>query len=207
MLLEFFDLKILIFELEKLWEGYQHISPAPKLIIESVSIGMILKMSESISSSGAGSTKLVPLIRQTWTSLGDLQTQYLTNPLQVCQQRIHIMIAHYLAFTWLSTTSDFYSLPAGYEDHSSTNWIAKLARFLSDSINRSERTVHIRPSEFCDQLTSEPMEISLPLLRNSFVDVNAMSMAKVSRYDRLQHHIIRGLLADDVFFTSGQGAL
>ena len=190
MLLEFFDLKILIYELEKLWKGYQHISPAPKLILETASIGTILKMSESISSSAPGSTNLIPLIRQTWTSLGDLQTQYLTNPLQVCQQHVHIMITHYLAFSWLSTTSGFYSLPGGYEDPSGTNWIAKLARFLSDCINRSDRTVHITPSEFCDQLTSEAMEISLPPLCNLFVDVNVMCTAKVSCHDRLLHCII-----------------
>jgi len=183
MILEFFDLRILMFELEKLQEGFQHISPAPKLIMETTSIGTILKMSESISSSAAGSINPVPLIRQTWTSLGDLKTQYLTNPLQLCQQRIHIMIAHYLAFTWLSMTSDFYSLPGGYEDPSGTNWIARLARFLSDSITRSERMVHIMPSEFCDQLTSDPIEISLPPLHNSFVDMNVMSTAKVSRHE------------------------
>src|SRR5882724_8667037 len=183
MLLEFFDLKILIYELEKLQEGYQHISPAPKLILEAASIGTILKMSESISSSAPGSTNPIPLIRQTWTSLGDLQTQYLTNPLQVCQQHIHTMITHYLAFTWLSMTSDFYSLPGGYEDPSGTNWIAKLARFLSDSITRSERMVHIKPSEYYDKLTSDPIEISLPPLHNSFVDMNVMSTAKVSRHE------------------------
>jgi len=190
MLLEFFKLMILMFELEKLWEGYQHISPAPKLITETASIGTILKMSESISSSSAGSTNLVPLIQQTWTSLGDLQTQYLTNPLQVCQQHIHTMITHYLAFTWLSMTSDFYSLPGGYEDPSGTNWIAKLARFLSDSITRSERMVHIKPSEYYDKLTSDPIEISLPPLHNSFVDVNVMSTAKVSHHDQLLYHIM-----------------
>ena len=183
MLLEFFDLKILIFKLEKLWEGYQHISPAPKLILETVSIGTILKMSELILSSAARSTNLVPLIRQTWTSLGDLQTQYLTNPLQVCQQRVHIMIAHYLTFTWLSRTSDFYSLPGRYEDPSGTNWIAMLARYLLDCIDRSERTVHITPYDFCNQLTSDPMEISLPPLCNSFVDMYAMPTVKVSCHD------------------------
>jgi len=182
MFLEFFDLKILMFELEKLQEGYQQISPAPKLITETASIGTIVKMSKLISSSGAGSTEPVPLIRQTWTSLGDLQTQYLTNPLQLCQQWVHIMIAHYLAFTWLSTISDFYSRPGGNGDPSGTNWIAKLARFLSDSITRSDRMVRIIPSEYCDQLTSDPIKISVPPLRNSFVDVNVMSMVKVSRY-------------------------
>ena len=62
MILEFFNLRILTFELEKLWEGLQHISPAPKLILETASIGTIVKMSKLISSSAAGSTNPVPLI-------------------------------------------------------------------------------------------------------------------------------------------------
>jgi len=70
--------------------------PAPKLIMETTSIGHHTQNEWSISSSALDPSIQVPLIRQTWTSLGDLKTQYLTNPLQLCQQRIHIMIAHYL---------------------------------------------------------------------------------------------------------------